>query len=220
MRALTSAPPKGDRMMDEPYKNMARRLRQDLAESGVAVSHSQALEMVAHQHGARDWNTLAADIGKASAAPSRSDRVAGADAVQVHEIVPFLHPVSMARSLAFYRDLLGFRIALAWPSPDDVRWCRLEHGHAALMLQEPGDLHRRPAGTALGQGLSLNFTCSNALAVYDAVVGAGVVVEEPMVGNHMWVVTLRDPDGCRIEFHSSTLDPEESTLSQIRRPAG
>jgi catechol 2,3-dioxygenase-like lactoylglutathione lyase family enzyme len=217
MRALTSAPPKGDRMNDEQYKKMARRLRTDLADSGVAVSHSQALEIVAHQHGARDWNTLAAGIDRAPAAPVRLDRAA--DAVQVHEIVPFLHPVSMERSLAFYRDLLGFRIALSWPSPDDVRWCRLEHGHAALMLQEPGDVHGRPSGTPLGQGLSLNFTCSNALAVYDAVVDSRAVVEEPMVSNHMWVVTLRDPDGCRIEFHSSTLDGEESTLSQIRRSA-
>jgi catechol 2,3-dioxygenase-like lactoylglutathione lyase family enzyme len=175
--------------------------------------------MVAHQHGARDWNTLAASIGKTSVEPARIDRVVGADAVQVHEVVPFLHPVSMERSLAFYRGLLGFRIALSWPSPDDVRWCRLEHGHAALMLQEPGELHARPPGTALGQGLSLNFTCSNALAVYDAVVDAGVVVDEPMVGNHMWVVTLRDPDGCRIEFHSSTLDPEEATLSEVRGSA-
>jgi catechol 2,3-dioxygenase-like lactoylglutathione lyase family enzyme len=220
MRALTSAPPKGDRMNDEQYKDMARRLRKDLTDSGVVVSHSQALEIVAHQHGARDWNTLVGGVGKASPAPSRFDRVAGADAVQVHEIVPFLHPVSMARSLAFYRDLLGFRIALAWPSPADVRWCRLEHGHAALMLQEPGDVHGRSPRIPLGQGLSLNFTCSNALAVYDAVIGSGVVVEEPMVSNHMWVVALLDPDGCRIEFHSSTLDPEESTLSQVRRSAG
>lgn len=212
-------PPKGDRMNAEHYKKMARRLRTDLSESGVAISHSQALELVAHQHGARDWNTLAASIDKAPAAPLRLDRVVSADAVQVHEVVPFLHPVSMEKSLAFYRDLLGFRIALSWPSPDDVRWCRLEHGHAALMLQEPGDLHRRPPGTPLGQGMSLTFTCSNALAVYDAVVGAGVVAEEPMVGNHMWVVVLRDPDGCRIEFESSTLDPEESTLSQVRRSA-
>jgi catechol 2,3-dioxygenase-like lactoylglutathione lyase family enzyme len=206
-------------MNDEQYKKMARRLRTDLADSGVAVSHSRALEIVAHQHGARDWNTLAAGIDRAPAAPVRLDRAAGVDAVQVHEIVPFLHPVSMERSLAFYRDLLGFRIALSWPSPDDVRWCRLEHGHAALMLQEPGDVHGRPSGTPLGQGLSLNFTCSNALAVYDAVVDSRAVVEEPMVSNHMWVVTLRDPDGCRIEFHSSTLDREESTLSQIRRSA-
>jgi lactoylglutathione lyase len=202
----------------EHYKQMARRLRAYLAELGVVISQSQALEMVAHQHGARDWDTLAGSIDNPPAAPLRLDRV-GAANVQVHEVVPFLHPASLERSLAFYRDILGFRIALSWPSPDDMRWCRLEHGQATLMLQEPGELHQRPPGTALGQGLSLTFTCSDALVVYDAVVAAGVAVEEPFVGNHMWVVTLHDPDGCRLEFQSPTLAPEESTLSQVRRSA-
>jgi len=32
----------------------------------------------------------------------------------------------------------------------------------------------------------------------------------------MWVMVLYDPDGCRIEFESNTLDPEEATLSQVR----
>ena len=42
-------------------KAMARRLRDELADRGVEVSHSEALELDAHQHGARDWNTFTAD---------------------------------------------------------------------------------------------------------------------------------------------------------------
>ena len=41
-------------------KQQARRLRSSLAERGVEVTHSEALEHLAHQHGARDWNTLTA----------------------------------------------------------------------------------------------------------------------------------------------------------------
>jgi len=44
----------------------------------------------------------------------------------------------------------------------------------------------------------------------------GLSPEEPFVENHMWVVVLYDPAGCRIEFESNTLDPEKATLSQIR----
>ncbi len=44
-------------------KRQARRLREDLAARGSDVSHAQALEMVAHQHGFRDWNALHAAIG-------------------------------------------------------------------------------------------------------------------------------------------------------------
>lgn len=39
-------------------KAQAKRLRSGLAETGQPISHAQALEAVAHQWGARDWNTL------------------------------------------------------------------------------------------------------------------------------------------------------------------
>lgn len=44
-------------------KDRARLLRQDLAAAGFDVTHSLALELVAHQHGFVDWNTLAATDG-------------------------------------------------------------------------------------------------------------------------------------------------------------
>ncbi|MGF7006164.1 glyoxalase superfamily protein [Aminobacter sp. BE322] len=42
------------------YKTNARRLRDALAAEGFDISHAKALELVAKQNGARDWNTLAA----------------------------------------------------------------------------------------------------------------------------------------------------------------
>lgn len=47
-------------------KNQAKNLRAALARTGSELSHSQALELVAQSHGARDWNTLHA---RASDAP-------------------------------------------------------------------------------------------------------------------------------------------------------
>ncbi|MHA6263006.1 glyoxalase superfamily protein [Arenibacterium sp. CAU 1754] len=44
----------------EAFKAQARRLRTQLAGTGTDISHSQALELVAQQQGARDWNTLRA----------------------------------------------------------------------------------------------------------------------------------------------------------------
>lgn len=43
-------------------KAQAKRLREDLAAEGTSISHAQALERVAHQHGFRDWNALHAAI--------------------------------------------------------------------------------------------------------------------------------------------------------------
>lgn len=39
-------------------KAHAKRLRADLAAQGKPTTHAQALEAIAHQWGARDWNTL------------------------------------------------------------------------------------------------------------------------------------------------------------------
>ena len=46
-------------------KAQAKLLRSALAERGQAVSHSQSLELLAKQHGFRDWNTLYARMGNA-----------------------------------------------------------------------------------------------------------------------------------------------------------
>ena len=44
-------------------KAQAKRLREKLRSTGVDLSHAQSLELVAHQHGVRDWNTLRAMAG-------------------------------------------------------------------------------------------------------------------------------------------------------------
>ena len=44
-------------------KDQAKRLRAALEREGQPVSHSRSLELVAAQHGFRDWNTLHAHIG-------------------------------------------------------------------------------------------------------------------------------------------------------------
>lgn len=44
-------------------KAQARRLREGLAAEGRQISHSRSLELVASQHGYRDWNTFHAALG-------------------------------------------------------------------------------------------------------------------------------------------------------------
>lgn len=47
----------------EDLKLQAKRLRTSLGEGGKTVSHAEALELVARQHGHRDWNTAHAAAG-------------------------------------------------------------------------------------------------------------------------------------------------------------
>ncbi|WP_425098714.1 glyoxalase superfamily protein [Tropicibacter sp. S64] len=60
-------------------KAQAKALRQALQAAGTPVSHAQALELVARQHGARDWNTLSARLDRQTDTPGLAlgDRVTG-----------------------------------------------------------------------------------------------------------------------------------------------
>lgn len=44
-------------------KQQAKRLRAELEAGGNAISHSHSLELLAHQYGFKDWNTLYAKLG-------------------------------------------------------------------------------------------------------------------------------------------------------------
>ena len=46
-------------------KSQAKALRAALAGEGTPISHAQALEIIARQNGARDWNTLHARLARA-----------------------------------------------------------------------------------------------------------------------------------------------------------
>ncbi|HBS48858.1 MAG TPA: hypothetical protein DEA05_01590 [Rhodobacteraceae bacterium] len=46
-------------------KAQAKRLRARLHETGQEITHGQALDLLARQHGLRDWNSLSAKAGNA-----------------------------------------------------------------------------------------------------------------------------------------------------------
>ncbi len=59
-------------------KRQAKRLRTQLGRQGTPVSHGNALELVAHQHGFRDWNAFHAAMGnRPPEGWSPGDRVEG-----------------------------------------------------------------------------------------------------------------------------------------------
>ena len=53
----------------ENLKQQAKRLRAQMGVDSQAISHSQALELLAHQYGYRDWNTLHAASGNQPPGP-------------------------------------------------------------------------------------------------------------------------------------------------------
>ncbi len=64
----------------DQLKDQAKRLRGELQQRGTTMNHAGSLELLAHQLGYRDWNTLhaAAGNGPASGPPVQlGERVAG-----------------------------------------------------------------------------------------------------------------------------------------------
>lgn len=51
----------------DDLKQQAKRLRATLAGQGQILTHSAALELLAAQHGFKDWNTLSASVARAPA---------------------------------------------------------------------------------------------------------------------------------------------------------
>lgn len=127
------------------------------------------------------------------------------------QAVPFFMVTSIDRSLDFYRGL-GFEIKIDWKPQGRIEWCWLERESVAIMLQEYREGFK--PNEKLGHGVSICFMCNDALALYKEFLQTGLSPQEPFVGNKLWVVNLKDPDGYNISFESPTDVPEETMYSE------
>jgi catechol 2,3-dioxygenase-like lactoylglutathione lyase family enzyme len=188
--------------MSDTHKQMAKRLRTDLAERGVAVSHAEALEIVAHQHGVRDWNTLAARPA--------SDPVQGGDG----PAVPILRIFDRDKAIEFYVDYLGF--TLDWEhgghADHSPLYAQVSRGPAVLHLSEHhGDAS--PGGAAL-------VPVADVTAVHATLQRHDYAYANPGVREEAWgrVMVVVDPFHNRIVFHQPVGEAVEPRPSEAAAP--
>lgn len=138
--------------------------------------------------------------------------------VNVKQAVPFFGVTDIERSVGYYTESLGFVMKNRWIHEGKLRWCWLEIGEAAIMLQQfwrEGESHATNVPKEkLGVGVSICFTCRDALEIYRELRAKGVEAQRPFVGNAMWVTSVKDPDGYHLFFESPTDAPEESEYSE------
>lgn len=98
----------------DDLKAQAKRLRHELDAGGTPVNHSRALELMAHQYGYKDWNTLHAALGNQPlpAPIALGQRVSGCYLGQAFE-----GEVIAVRALG---EGERYRITLAFDDPVDV----------------------------------------------------------------------------------------------------
>jgi len=138
------------------------------------------------------------------------------DTPNIRLAVPFFGVTDIDASLRFYVDGLGFTMTRHWAPDGRIRWCWLELGGSAVMLQEywrDGKPGGAPAGP-LGQGVSICFMCADATAIYHEAITQGLAASMPFVSNQLWLTSLVDPDGYRLEFESPTDVPEGTRYAQ------
>lgn len=131
--------------------------------------------------------------------------------MHVEQVVPFFAVADIETSARWYVDRLGFTMTKTWRPEGKLRWCWLQLGGAALMLQE----FHTPREGKLGEGVSICFICDDAVAFYREVKGRGVDAKRPFVGNGMWVTSMTDPDGYRLDFESVTDVAEDTELEDL-----
>ncbi|MDA4844237.1 glyoxalase superfamily protein [Hoeflea poritis] len=98
----------------ETLKDQARRLRKSLERQGQSMSHSRALEAVAHQYGFKDWNTISA---RASNTPPLAPVYVGEAVSGTYLGQPFTGRVLGIYALPAHDR---FRITLHFDEPVDV----------------------------------------------------------------------------------------------------
>ncbi len=132
--------------------------------------------------------------------------------MNVKQAVPFFTVMDMERSVRFYVDGLGCTMSRKWVDDGKLCWCWLDLGDAALMLQEfwKEGPHRNVPSDKLGVGVSICFTCEDAIALYREFRARGLDAKRPFVGNGLWVTEVADPDGYALFFESPT-DAEEDS---------
>src|SRR5687768_1897595 len=98
----------------------------------------------------------------------------------VSELVPLLFVDDVRRSVAFYRDKLGFEMTGSWEPDGKLSWCSMRRGGGALMLQQSCPEEDGPAGER-GRGVEFFFICDDADAVFAEVTARGLRLDPPKV---------------------------------------
>lgn len=117
-------------------------------------------------------------------------------------LIPMFEVFDLPKSVAFYRDVLGFEMV----SGDESFWCMLKSGVTTIMLNTAYEADERPpapdAARVRGHGdASLYLSTPDPAAVYAQLSAKGWPATEPAVtGYGMREVKTKDPDGFPLSF--------------------
>lgn len=137
-------------------------------------------------------------------------------ALDVRALTPLLSVYDMPTSVRFYRDILGFEVAMSSPPIDEVmfHWCLLRLGDAELMLNDEYESNserpaQRPSAfTEAHSKVCLYIGCPEVDAAYQQLKDKVATIRKPLVTDYgMKQMYLTDPDGYGICFQWRAKEP-------------
>ncbi|MGD9588850.1 MAG: VOC family protein [Pyrinomonadaceae bacterium] len=129
--------------------------------------------------------------------------------ISIDGMKPLIQVFSMRRSLAFYRDLLGFEVQMDSGGGDDASWVWIARDGINLMLNdqyEPGRVPPEcpPERVRWHKDTCLYFDCPDPDAAYEFLISKGTKLDPPKDAPYgMRQLYLEDPDGYNICFQRS-----------------
>jgi glyoxylase I family protein len=122
----------------------------------------------------------------------------------VSGLAPLFQVFDCAKSLAWYRDVLGFEVVSTHEPEGHLSWAMLRLGNATLMLNAKYEVHKTPAVPESVTGrndVTLYFACDNVDEAYLDLRARGCSVEEPSTAYYgMRQMHVVDPDGFSLCF--------------------
>lgn len=123
-------------------------------------------------------------------------------APEARELWPLIFVDDIGKSIAFYRDRLGFELVGDAKNADGIFWCRVKRGGCSLMLQQADPKEDGPASSR-GKGVVFYFLVDDADAMHADLTARGLKLPPPETAIYgMRQVELHDPDGYSLCFES------------------
>lgn len=129
--------------------------------------------------------------------------------IKIKGMAPYLQVYDMPRSIAFYRDKLGFEVAMqSQPEQgDDCDWVLLRLQGIELMLNTIYEKPDRPpkpdpARNIGHSDVAVYFSCLDVEALHKQLRSKGLEINEPSTtGYGFKAIHFTDPDGYGLCFH-------------------
>lgn len=132
-------------------------------------------------------------------------------AANLMTLIPMLTVADLPRTIAFYRDVLGFTVVNSIGTPEPV-WCMLKRDSVSFMFNASSDLTDEALPKSAKDFQIYYIYPKDVRALHAELRSKGVVVTDLRVTSYgMREFELRDPDQYWLWFGEDTKDPPTAT---------